>query len=94
MKFIASLNTSRKIERPVEYHGPTQENVSKLAVNWMDANGERGDSFSIQEVCRVEVAVIECDKPPKVQTFKHHAPDIKPGTLRCDKCNRLHEEHI
>lgn len=31
MKFIATLNTPRNIERPVQYHGPTQENVSGMA---------------------------------------------------------------
>lgn len=94
MKFIATLNTSRRIERPVNYYGPTRDNVSRLAEQWLESSGKHGDSFSISEVVRVDVAVIECTKPPVVQTFKHHVPDMKPGVLRCDKCNRLYEDHI
>lgn len=94
MKFIATLNTPRNIERPVQYHGPTRENVSGMASKWLDANGMHGDSFMISEVVRIDLGVIDCDKPPVVRKFKHHEPDIKAGTLRCDKCNRTYEEHI
>lgn len=97
MTFLASLNTSRHLERPVHYYGPTKDAVESLAVKWLDANGNYGDSFSICEFVRSEVAVIHCDKPeetPAPREFKGHAPVFRDGVERCQKCNRLESEHV
>lgn len=93
MKFIATLNTLRPLNRPVQFHGSTQSSICAFTEKWLDCNGYAGDSFSIAEVVTVEVAVIECKNPPLVKQFRHHSPEMKPGCLRCDKCNRLYEEH-
>ncbi len=93
--FVASLRTSRSIERGVSFYGADQATVEKAARSWLEAFGEPGDAFFVMENVTEQRAVIVCDKIARtapVKTLKGHA--FKPGKgLRCDTCNLLEGEH-
>ena len=96
MKFIANLQTSRNIPRPVSFFGSTETSVISYAVIWLEAQGEHGDSFSIEEIVRRPVRTIECGKEPAPlpePTGGRHAFMKGKSPLRCDRCNGLFEEH-
>src|ERR1019366_4859357 len=95
--FLASLRTSRQVERGVSFHGSTQESVEKPARAWLESLGEHGDFFVVTEFVRLEHSVIECDKPkPALQDPKWNGHPFKDGKspLHCYICNGTYEEHL
>ena len=96
VSFVASLRTSRPLERGVSYHGADFASVESAAKKWLESFGERGDTFEIIENVPTRRALIECDKPPAPKpqrAYKGHA--FKPGSgVRCDVCGSAEEAHV
>lgn len=95
--FVASLQTTRTMERGVSYHGATQGSVERPARTWLEAFGENGDSFIITENVPTQRIVIACEKPvapePEPQ-WKGHAFVAGKSPLRCNACNNIYGEHL
>ena len=95
--FIASLRTTRTLERGVSFHGATQSSVEKEARTWLDAFGENGDSFCVVENVPTERAVIACDKPvapePERKLKGHGFMSDPKQPLKCRVCGSEKGEH-
>lgn len=94
--FVASLRTTRALERGVSYHGGTQESVEKPARAWLEAFGEHGDSFEVVENVPTLRATLACARPPAekpVRKLKGHEFMAAARGLRCDVCGNLEEGH-
>ncbi len=48
-KFRAVLVTARSIERPVQFFGSSQAEVTRTARGWLSLSGRSGDYFNILE---------------------------------------------
>ena len=98
-RYIAILHTARHLERPFQFFGSDRARTTKQAEDWLEANGQHGDSIEITQLVREPVCVVECKKPapgPAVRIPKdgHHAFVEPKYGVRCDKCNKLEEEHF
>lgn len=94
MNIRAVLQTSRYMERGVQYYGPDVVTVSTMADKWLDNHGKPGDQFAIFEETLVRVVpftkatvLVESEQVPG-PTLQHA---FVPGSgIHCDRCGGVH----
>lgn len=95
LPFFATLQTTRALERPVIFHGSTAAYITSITTQWLEANGEHGDSFSLYELVKQPIGSVVCAKPspiPVEPEWRGHPYKDHGG--RCDLCGATYQEHL